>query len=59
MEDGRRLFEDTSPFYNGPERRSYVDRRSQPEKRIDWVRVSNSSSKSVRDFKKILEYYSN
>ncbi len=59
LEDGRRLFEYTSPFNNGPERRSYEDRRSRPEKRTEWVRVSNMSSKSVRDFKKMLEYYSN
>ena len=58
FEDGRRLFEYTSPFYDGPERRSYEDRRAGPEKRIEWVRVSNSSSKSVRSFKRMLRYYS-
>ena len=58
MEDGRRIFIHTSPYYNGPERRSYEDRRSGGEQRVEWVKVSNLSSKSLREFKKMLEYHS-
>ena len=58
LTDGRRLFEYSSPFYGGPERRRHDDRRSRPEKRTEWVRVSNWSSKSSKDFAKMLEAHS-
>jgi hypothetical protein len=58
LTDGRRLFGYGSPIYHWPERRRHKDRRSQTEKRTGWVRVSNWSSKSSRDFEKMLEAYS-
>jgi hypothetical protein len=38
-------------FYNGPERREINDRRSQPERRDGWVRLSKWSSVNLADLK--------
>jgi len=38
-------------FYNGPERRNFSDRRSQPERRDGWVRLSKWSSVYLADLK--------
>jgi len=38
-------------FYKGPERRVMQDRRSQEERRTDWVRIDKWSSVYLPDLK--------
>ena len=51
IKDRRKAFNFHSLFYRGEERRSKIERRSQPEKRDGWVRVSKWSSVYLQDLK--------
>ncbi len=47
----RRIFCLHRFFYNGPEKRSPQDRRSNTERRDGWVRIDRWSSVKMRDLK--------
>ena len=49
--DRRKMLNLRRFFYNGPERRKVNDRRTQPERRDGWVRLSKWSSVQLADLK--------
>jgi hypothetical protein len=49
--DRRRKLSFNRLFFNGPERRCTAGRRSQPERRDGWVRLSKWSSVYLADLK--------
>ena len=50
--DRRRSISLQKVLYNGPEKRVAIkDRRSQPERRSDWVRITKWSSVHLQDLK--------
>jgi hypothetical protein len=49
--DRRRAFSLNRFFYHGSERRPGNDRRTQPERMSDWVRIDKWSSVNLSDLK--------